>query len=273
MSGAVSLRMEALRLAEKQLGPEAKQLAPLIGEVAFSLHFAARDAEAEPLMQRAVAIARDSGDKKLMGLMLNILGIVLSGEGQKARAEPVLRRSVALLEEAQGEDDILVGKAANNLATLYLDTQQYAKADQEMARAIPIYERVLGPWDPELAMALGDNMFTIMVAQNRTAEGEPYLRKALAIGEKVFPGTLRMANLQMCLAALEVSHDNFKEAAQLLEKVIATQERVLGTDHPELAHTLAGYSNVLSRLHQKSEAKSARNRANLIMKSALADVK
>lgn len=271
-AGATSMRLEALRLAEKELGPADTQLARLIGELAFSMHFAARDAEAEPLMQRAVSIARDSGDKKLTGLMLNILGIVLSGSGQKARAEPVLRRSVALLEESEGEDHILVAKAANNLATLYMDTRQFAKAEQEMLRALPIYQRVLSPDDPEVAMALS-NLFTIMVAQNRTAEGEPYLRTALAIGEKGFPGTLRMANLEICLAAFEEKRGNLKEAARLLEKVIATQERVLGSDNPELARTLSGYSNVLARLHQKSEAKSARNRANLIMKSALADVK
>ena len=40
------LRREALELAEKQLGPEDKQLAPLLGDLAFSLHFEARDAEA-----------------------------------------------------------------------------------------------------------------------------------------------------------------------------------------------------------------------------------
>ncbi len=271
-AGAESLRREALGLAEKQLGPADKQLAPLLGDLAMNLLFEGRAAEGEPLAQRALSIARESEDRKLTGLMLNVLGIVLSGEGQKARAEPVLRRSVALLAETEGENNILVAKAANNLATLYLDTHQYAKAEAEMARALPIYQQVLGPEHPEVAVASA-NMFTILVAQNRAAEGEPYLRRALAIGEKIFPGTLKMANLQICLAALEESRDNFKEAAALFEKVIATQERVLGADHPDLAHTLAGYSNVLQHLHQKTQAKNARNRANFILKSFSGDVK
>ena len=271
-SGAERLRREALALAEKQLGPADKQLAPILGDLAFNLHFEGRDAEGEPLAQRALTIARDAEDRKLTGLMLNVLGIILSSEGQKARAEPVLRRSVALLEETEGADNILVAKASNNLATLYLDTHQFAKAEGEMLRALPIYEQVLGPLDPEVAVVSG-NMFTVLAAQRRAAEGEPYLRKALAIGEKVFPGSLKMANLQLCLAAFEESREHFKEAAGLFEKVIATQERVLGSDHPDLAHTLAGYSSVLRRLHQKSEAKQAQNRANLIMKSVLGDVK
>jgi Tetratricopeptide repeat len=270
--GAESLRWQALRLAEKELGPADKQLAPLLGDLAFSLHFAARDAEAEPLIQRAFSIAKESGDRRLTGLMLNILGIVLSGEGQKARAEPALRRSVALLEESMGAESLDVARAANNLATLYLDTRQYAKAQEEMARALPIYEHRLGSDDPEVAQ-VSANMFTVLAAQRRATEGEPYLRRALAVGEKAFPESLRMANLQLCLAALEESRENFKGAAVILEKVIATQERLLGPQHPELAHTLAGYSSVLRHMHQNAGAKIALNRANMIRKSALTDVK
>jgi tetratricopeptide (TPR) repeat protein len=271
-AAAESLRRQALQLAEKQLGPANKQLAPLLQDLAFTLHATGHDAEAEPLIFRAYTIAKESGDSRMTGLMLNVLGIVLSAEGQRARAEPVLRRSVALLEEAEGEDSILVAKALNNLATLYLDIQQFPKAEEEMRRSLPIYEKTLKQDDPEMALVWW-NMFTVLASQHRAAEGEPYLRKALAIGEKVFPNTAKMANLQVCLAAYEVSRNNFKEAARLLEEAIATQERVLGQAHPELAHSLAAYATVMHHLHQKSEAKNALNRANMILKSALGDVK
>jgi tetratricopeptide (TPR) repeat protein len=269
---AESARREALRLAEMELGPADKKLVPLLGDLALNLYFEARHTEAEPVAQRAFLIAKESGDQRLTGLMLNILGVVLSGEGQKARAEPALRRSVALLEESEGEDGLNTARAENNLATVYLDTKQYAKAEEVMARALPIYEKRLGIYDPETAQAYS-NMFTLLAAEHRAAEGEPYLRRALATGEMLFPRSLQMANLQICLASLEESRENYKEAALLLEKVIKTQERVLGPEHPDLARTLAGYSNVLRHLHQKTEAKTAQNRANLIMKSALSDVK
>ncbi len=272
LTGAESLRRQAIQLVEKQQGPADQQLAPLLGDLALNLHFEARDAEGEPIAQRALAIAKESGDQKVTGMMLNILGIVIAGEGQRARAEPVLRRSVALLEESEGESGLNTARAINNLATLYLDTNQHAKAEAEMARALPIYEHRLDPDSPELALALS-NMFAILASENRAADGEPYLRRAMAIGEKVSPVGLRMANLQICMAELEASRDNFKEAASLLEKAIATQEKILGSSHPNLAHTLAAYATVLRHLHQKSEAKNALNRANFIMKSALPDVK
>jgi tetratricopeptide (TPR) repeat protein len=265
-AGAEQLCREALRLAEEKLGLVDKQLAPLLSNLALSLHFLARDAEADPLARRAYLLAEQSGDQKLTGKVLNTLGVVLAGEGELARAEPVLRRSVALLEQSEGAEGLDVARAANNLSTLYADTHQFVKAEQELARALPIYEKHLGPELPEYAMALG-SMFTILYEQHRVAEGEPYLRRALALGEKMFPHGLNMANLQHCLAALEASRENYKEAARHLEKVVAIQERVLGPEHPLLAHTLVNYSNVLRRLHQKNEAKQAQNRANLILKS------
>lgn len=270
LAGAERLRREALRAAEEKLGPEDTLIASLLANVAQSLHLEGRDADADPLLRRALLIAE--GDLKLKGKVLNTLGIVLAGEGDRARAEPVLRRSVALLEEAEGKDSLDAAKALNNLATLYTDTRQYAKAELEMRRALPIYETHLGADHPMVALVSG-NMFTILNAQHRSNEGEPYLRHALAIGEKAFPQTLKMANLELCLASLEAGRGNLKEAARLLEKVIAMQERLLGPQHPDLAQSLVGYSIVLRGLHQKSEAKIVQNRANLILKSALSNVK
>jgi hypothetical protein len=271
-AGEEKLRREALRLAQEQLGPEDLIIAPLLSNIAVCLHSEGRDAEADPLVRKAVFMAEKGGNQKLLGMMLNAMGVVLSGEFGPARAEPVMRRSVAMMEEAYGEVTFEVAQAANNLATIYADTHQFAKAEQELRRVIPVYEKHLGAEHPMYAMILA-NMFAALYEQNRVAEGEPYLRRALAIGEKAFPDSLNMANLQHCLAALEASHGNFKESAQLLEKSIATKEKLLGPQHPDLARSLLSYSGVLRHLHQKNEAKQARNRADLIQKSLLGNVK
>ena len=260
-----SLRREALRIAEEKLAPADKQLAPLLANLAQSLHFGEHDTEADPLARRAFSIAHQSGDQKMMGVTLNTLGIVLAGEGEPARSEPVLRRSLALVEQSEGADSLDVAKAANNLATLYSDTHQYAKAEQEMARALPIYEKHLGPDHPMVALVLA-NLFTILSQQHRVAEGEPYLRRALAIGENI-SAEFEDDESATLSCSIETSHGNFQEAARLLEKVIAIQERLLGPEHPQLARTLVNYSGVLRRLHQNNEAKQVRNRANLILRS------
>lgn len=272
LAATESLRREALRLAGQKYRPEDRMLAPPMTNLALALHAEARDAEADPLARRAVLIAEQSGDRRLLGATLNGLGVVLAGEGEKARAEPVLRRSVTLLEESEGKDALDVAQAANNLATLYSDTHQFRQAESILARVLPVYEKYLGAEHPLYAMVSG-NMFTALYQEGRAAEAEPYLRRALAIGEKKFPGTLNMARLRQCLAAFEVSRQNNQEAARLLKQVIATEERLLGPQHPELARALENYAGVLRHLHQKNEAKIAHNRASMIQKSLLGDVK
>jgi tetratricopeptide (TPR) repeat protein len=271
-AGEEKLRREALRLGEEQLGPDDLTMAPLLSNLALCLHSQGKDAEGDPLVRRAVFLAERSGNKKMFGLMLNSLGVILAGEGESGRAEPVLRRSVAILEEAEGEDAFDVAQAANNLATIYANSREYVKAEKELAHAIGVYEKHLGPTHPLYASVLG-NMFVALYEQHRVAEGEPYLRRALAIGAAGFPSRLAMSNLLYCLSALEASHENYKESARLLEKVIAMKEKVLGPQHPELPPVLTSYANVLRRLHQKGPAKQAQNRADFIQKSLLGNVK
>ena len=263
---AESYRRQALALAEESTAKDDIRLAPLLTNLALTLHLEARDAEADPLLRRALMITEDAGDRLQTASVLNALGIILHGEGEVARAEPVLRRSLALLQETCGQDSLAAGKAANNLAVLYIETGQYAPAEQQMRNALGIYEKHLDPNSPELAVALG-NMFLVLVAQHRISEAEPYLSRAIAIGQVSFPGSIRMATLEERMAELEGHRGNLKEAARLLEGVIKTEERLLGPDHPKLAKTLSNYSNILSLLHQKTEAKRVKNRADTILKS------
>jgi len=269
---AETLRREAIRLAENELGLVDKQLVPLLVNLAVLLHFEAKDSEAEPVTRRALAIAEQANDAALKGISLNALGVVLSAEGDRSHAESFLRRSLVLMEDAEGPDSLNAAKAANNLASLYCDTRQYAKAERQMERALPVYEHHFSSDDPALVLALS-NMFTALAGLNRDAEGEVFLRRALAIAAKNFPHSLKMANLQHSLASLEAKHQNFPEAGRLLETVLNTQERLLGPDHPDLGRTLVEYSAVLRHMHLNTEAKNAQNRANLILKSVLNDVK
>jgi len=49
---AEALRREAVRVAESELGPNDKRLAPILADLALNLHFEGRDADGEPFAQR-----------------------------------------------------------------------------------------------------------------------------------------------------------------------------------------------------------------------------
>lgn len=263
---AEKLMRRAVELREKYAGPDTPAVAWALNNLAAILHAGGRDAEADPILRRALLIAETAGDDRLLGPILNGLGLSLMGLREPARAEPVLRRALAILEKSNGSDSLEVGKAANNLGMLYCLNGEYVKAEAELRRAVRLYEKNAGPEHPLLAVTL-NNLFSVLADEKRFDEGEPYLRRALAICEKNCEGTARLASMHAGLAALEASRGNYQTAAKLLEGAIEVQERLLGPEHPQLALSLASYSDVLRHLHQKAEAKRAANRANAILKT------
>ncbi len=178
----------------------------------------------------------------------------------------MLRRSRALFEQSVGADSLEAGKAATNLAYLYRENGDLTRAEAEQRRAIEIMEKHLGADHPTM-VAGWNNLFTILAMLDRADEGEPYLRRAIEIGQRAFPSGAPMLQIRANVATLEAKRGHYAEAARILEEVIAGQERVLGGDHPQLAISLTHYSEVLKKLHQNGEARKVQARANAILKS------
>jgi len=265
LTGAEALCRDALQKAQRQLGADHPQLVSLSTQFGGILHVEGRDAEAEPVLRRALEIAYASGEARLLAIALNALGNALHGEGQAARAEPVLRRSLALFEESEGIDASDTAKAANNLATVYSDTGQYEQAEKQLNVALSFYQKHLGSFPVAFATSLR-NMFVVLMAQKRMAEAESYLARAVAIGSMAFPESMKMMDLRMAQALLEARRGKFQNAAHLLKQVIATQER-MRVPPRELAQSLILYSAVLRHLHQRTEARQIEKRGMLILKS------
>jgi len=263
---AEKIYRRVLQLREKYLPANSVETASTLNNLGSVLHSAARDQEADPLLRRAILIAEEARDDRVLAASLNTLGLTLSGQGEAARAEPVLRRALALFDKIGGPESIDVGKTLNNLAALYSSENDFANAENCARRALPIYEKNLPPGHPLIGAAL-NNLFVILGSQKRYGEGEPYLRRALQISERAAPDGLRTQQMRGNLAALEESRGNWQTAADLLQKVIAAEERALGPNHPSLAVTLGNYSEALKHLNHKQEAKEAERRANAIAKS------
>jgi tetratricopeptide (TPR) repeat protein len=91
------------------------------------------------------------------------------------RAEPYLRRALAIAEANFQPNDPRIATRLNNLAQLLKATNRLGEAEPLMRRVVSIFEASYGPDHPTLAQLLH--------ATNRLGEGEPLLRRALAIDE------------------------------------------------------------------------------------------
>ncbi len=105
-------------------------------------------------------------------------------QGQYAKAEPLYRRALAILEKALGPEHPIVATSLNSLAELYRDQSQYAKAEPLYQRALAIREKALGPEHPDVAMSLNNLAGLYDETQGQYAEAEPLHVRALAILEK-----------------------------------------------------------------------------------------
>jgi tetratricopeptide (TPR) repeat protein len=245
------------------------QDAAALNNSGVALRLASRPAEAIEAFNRALKIAEDAGDQRLLATVLGGLGATLVDLGEFARAQPVLRRSFALFEKTAGPDSIEAGEAANNLAMVYRKNGDLAQAQLQLERALPLMEKYLGGRSPALAMAF-KNMFIVLAEQKEWEDAEPYLMRALEIAE-VLPESFQLAEIQENLALLQAHRGQFHEAVQTMELVIAIEERTLRSEDPRAlsarVQSLESYSSYLKKINQRAQARQAEDRAKAIRRT------
>ena len=79
---------------------------------------------------------------------LNNLAELHRVQGKYAEAEPLYKRSLAILEKALGPEHPHVATSLNNLALLYNAQGKYAEAEPLYKRSLSIYEKALGSEHP-----------------------------------------------------------------------------------------------------------------------------
>ncbi len=213
------------------------------------LRSSGKPAEAIIEFNSAIRIAESCGDDRLLATALTGLGSSLADQGEFVRAEPVLRRSLALFEKTTGPDSLETGEAANNLAMVYRKDGDLAQAEAQLDRALPLMQMYLNPHSLELEIAF-NNMFIVLAEQKRWDQAEPYVLHALEIA-KALPETAGRADVEEDLALLQAHRGQFRDAAQTMEHVIGIEERTLRPDDPRLARSLLSYAAYLRKIRHK----------------------
>ncbi len=177
--GLACLAAAAVGYAFLQPGPWETQLAA--GDKAYQQ---GNYPEAEKRLVAALEEAEGLGPQDpRLATTLNYLGLVYDAQGKYAEAEPLYKRSLAILENALGPEHPDVAKSLNNLAELYRAQGHYAEAEPLYQRSLAIWEKALGPKHPDVAKSL-NNLALLYEALGRYTEAEPLYQRSLAITEK-----------------------------------------------------------------------------------------
>jgi tetratricopeptide (TPR) repeat protein len=179
-----------------------------------------------------------NGDRLDVAESLSRLGTLYRKQGRYRRAEPLIKRALAIRETQLGPEHPDTAQSLNNLALLYQLIGRYDAAEPLYVRALAIYETQLGLEHPDTATSL-NNLARLYKLIGRYDAAEPLFERALAIRETQLgpehPDTAQSLNN---LAGLYYSIGRYDAAAPLYERALAICETQLGPEHPDTATSL-----------------------------------
>jgi len=166
-----------------------------------------------------------------------------------ARAEPLLRRALAIADDVLAPADPQILPILRNLADLYVVENELCRAEALYRRSLAILEREVGPDSLGVSAAL-DDLAAVYMATRRFELAEPLYRRALAIFEAAFG----VDNLHVTiglndLADLYVAEERYLEAEPLYRRSLAILERTFGPTDVRVAALCEKRARLLLKLH------------------------
>ena len=135
-----------------------------------------RPAEAEEILQRALAACRESGDRSIVGYVTHNLAIVVTTLGRYAEARRYGAQAMALFREL--DNKLGLGYAYARQGTVATPEGKYKQAVQAFERAIACFDEVRTPLN---VVASQHSLATVYRLQGNHAHAHQLYRQALAV--------------------------------------------------------------------------------------------
>ena len=270
---AERLARQVLAIRERALGPGHPALASALCRLSGSFYGRDRFAEAEPPLRRALEIlgrhpgSSPSGQIRVLGL----LSLVSARRGDRAGAEALSLRSIALAEASPGfREADLIDALTLRTALLGEVDGRYVEAAAVADRALAALERQPDP-DPDDLAAKLYNAGVVRLKLGQYPEADRLLSRSKAIraARPEVPAAERYPYLEN-LAHLYREQGRFAEAEPVDRQLLAIAEEVRGPDHPGLAERCVVLAGVLERLDRGDEIEPLARRAIAIAEQGYA---
>jgi tetratricopeptide (TPR) repeat protein len=258
--------------------------------------------EAELAVSAASTSARDPAQNSCEGLILNNMAVFMSVSGRYADAERLADRAVLILEKAYSQNDLVLLRPLQTLATSRFEQGKTAKAreafkriqairiqrpedgalvhgiaaallqaDGNLAEAETEYLASLRAWEDagrgETADAgsILNGLGVVYIHEERLTEAQQALDRALAIFSNATDAVPsdRMKVLH-CRGALHARQRDWREAEQDFHDALSIADQEPWVDPVALRLLLTDYAYLLRKNHQGREARSLEARAAAI---------
>src|SRR5262245_241521 len=254
-----------------EYGFDFSEASKMLTQAGMYLYERAMYTEAEPLIQRALAIKEKAlgPEHPSVAATLNHLAELYQEQSKYEEARPLYNRSLAINEKALGAEHPSVATTLNNLAELYRAQCKYEEAETLYKRSLAIKGTALGPLHPSVAATV-NNLAGLYRAQGKYGNAEPLYKQSLVIYEKALglehPFVATTLNN---LAELYRTQGKYEEAEPLYKRSLAIDEKVLGLEHPDVATTLNNLALLYEAQGKYEEAAPFYNQSLAIKEKAL----
>ncbi|HZJ70765.1 MAG TPA: tetratricopeptide repeat protein, partial [Planctomycetota bacterium] len=229
--GQLALDQELLANAEKQHGPESREVMTALAFVIGPYWAANRYDELDAILQRTLALSKklDGEHSMAYATQLSQYGTLLTARNQFASAQQVYEQSLQIQEGLNKDDSQLLG-AVQTLASAYWQANQRARAVALFDRALQITEK------PGTSIMLRGSTLWMIVSLyhygGRDDLARPLVKKATELYESEIarlerdkPDDYQLPGLIGQLGFTYRQSGDLTRAEQAFEKVIALDEK------------------------------------------------
>lgn len=202
-----------------------------------------------------------------MALNLNDVASLQIIQGEYQQAEPLLQRTLAIMEKIFGSHHPLVAMALSNLAVVHHRQEHYLQAEPLVQRALAIREKVFPSPHSDLVASL-NNLAALHDVQGRHVDAKALYQRALAMHEKVhYIESLSLNSILNNISRLDLILENFSEAESSIQYSISNEEKY-GEEHLAVAYGLNRLGELRFLQGDYAQAESAFNHSLAMLDKA-----
>ena len=233
---------EALRLYRASVGDLHPRTAATLNDLASSLRHQGRYDEAEAAYEESLALSKTLFGEAHpdLAFTINHLGRLAYNRGQFDKAEPLLRKALAMREATLPAGHAEISTSYGAVAGLLMSTERFAEAETYFRKMHAAFLKSAGPNHPYTAAGVQGVGLALMRRGDKDAEAEIWLRRSLALSDKVYrPKHRRRTHSRFILGDLLLRQGRLAEAEPLLQDAHRLRSELQGADHKDTLRVLA----------------------------------
>ncbi len=167
--------------------------------------------------------------------------------------------------EKQDEDADALDTAFGRLAETYFEQGNYKEAQVIYERMLVHRLNELGPENPLLVEDYNNLAMTLCV-QGRFDKAEPFMKRAVFLYEQGdTANAVEHADYLHSLGTIEYKLEKYKEAEELMLRVVQLRRENLPEDHEDMGRALGDYAKVLKKMGKTETAETIYKKAREIL--------